>query len=378
MVSFSHTSFSMTQMSFRSTVFNSCQQDPMAAQQALQQLSALFQADALLRGGSCGGGQSLENMQGLLPGRPCIPSPGIEHSGAPAGRGLEKSPAGWPEGSVKTAGGYTVVPEGNTNWSVYAPGQKIGDKPHTRVWGDPHVTEKDGTRWDFTKNSDFVLPDGTRINCQTTSETGQSVSKGLTIANGADKVQIDGINTGKPSTGPVTQDGYEWRAQHLASNPNRDSYHLGGSGDNVKWFKETKGVNHGEVTGAYLDKNTNRYEQKTEGDKCYWVDPNLRPPVGSAAWGNQLRGELADALGKSGLPPQYAALAGAYIGVDHASAQLDHQLQAMFGGFYGGSCSHFGGMDETFSAVRDLGNAMRAQADLQLALGFGRYGGILA
>src|SRR5690606_19714641 len=162
MVAFNPTSFAMTALAFRSTVFNSCHQNPLGAQQALQPLTALFQADALLRGGFCGHGASLESMRGLVPSRPCIPSPGIAHSGASAGKVLTKDPAGWPQGSVQTAGGYTIVPEGkDAAWSVYAPGQKPGDKPNTRIWGDPHVDEKDGTRWDFTKNSDFVLPDGT-------------------------------------------------------------------------------------------------------------------------------------------------------------------------------------------------------------------------
>lgn len=380
MVGFNPTSFAMTALAFRSTVFNSCHQNPLGAQQALQQLTALFQADALLRGGFCGHGASLESMRGLVPGRPCIPSPGIEHSGAPAGKGLTKDPAGWPQGSVQTAGGYTIVPEGkDAAWSVYAPGQKPGDKPNTRIWGDPHVDEKDGTRWDFTKNSDFVLPDGTRINCQTTSETGYSVSKGLTIANGADKVQIDGINTGKPTTGPVTQDGYQWRAQHLASNPNRDSFHLGGTGDNVKWFKESAGVMHGEITGAKMDKKTNQYQQITNNESQYWVDPNLRPALGSNAWGNQLRSELADLLGKSGLPPELAALGGAYLGVDHAASELDQNLHRLaFHSLFGGTAGQFRALSDTFGAVQNLGNAMLAQADLALALGFGRYGGILA
>jgi hypothetical protein len=377
--SFSQTSFSMTQWSFRSTVFNSCRQNPLGAQQALSQLALLFQADALLRGGFSGHGRSLESQQGLVPGRPCLPQPGIEHSGAPAGKGLEKNPAGWPEGSVSTAGGYTIVPEGKqAAWSIYAPGQKHGEKPNTRVWGDPHVDEKDGTRWDFTKNSDFVLPDGTRINCQTTSETGYSVSKGLTIANGADKVQIDGIDKNRPTTGNITNDGYEWRAKHLAANPGRDSFHLGGSGDNVKWFKETAGVNHGEITGAHMDKKSNRYEQITNGDKQYWVSPNLRPPVGSEAWGNQMRSELADIYGKSGIPPEAAQLAGAYLGVDHAASQIDRQLQQLFGGLFGGLGGHFGGWGNAYGAVQGLGDQMLLQAELALALGFGRYGGILA
>ncbi|HRC88053.1 MAG TPA: DUF1521 domain-containing protein, partial [Thermoanaerobaculia bacterium] len=142
-----------------------------------------------------------------------LPAPDPMFSSAPAGKGLETSPEGWPPGAVKTAGGYVIVAEGSCNWSIYAPGQKCGDTPMTRVHGDPHVSEKDGTRWDFTKDSDFVLPDGTRIFCNTSSETGQSVTTGLTITNGADRVEISGVN-GHPQVGEVTRDGYEWRAAH--------------------------------------------------------------------------------------------------------------------------------------------------------------------
>jgi hypothetical protein len=134
-----------------------------------------------------------------------LPFPDLSLSGAPAGQGLETGPAGWPPGSVKTAGGYVIVPEGkDCAWSVYGPDQCPGDKPLTRIWGDPHVSENDGDRWDFTKDSDFVLPDGTRIHCNTSSETGQSVSTGLTIVNGQDRVDITGLNSHCPCSSAST------------------------------------------------------------------------------------------------------------------------------------------------------------------------------
>src|SRR5688572_20719404 len=58
-----------------------------------------------------------------MPYRGALPTPRLGQSGAPAGEGLHVGGGdGWPEGTVTTAGGYRIVAEGNTNWSVYAPG----------------------------------------------------------------------------------------------------------------------------------------------------------------------------------------------------------------------------------------------------------------
>ncbi|MBN2357967.1 MAG: DUF1521 domain-containing protein [Deltaproteobacteria bacterium] len=299
-----------------------------------------------------------------------VPQPEIGYSGTPAGKGLEKNPAGWPEGSVKTAGGYVVVPEGNTNWSIYEPGQKPGEKPSTRIWGDPHVTEADGGRWDFSKSSDFVLPDGTRIAAKTSSETGQSVTTGLEIANGADHVSVTGVN-GKPTTSEVKHDGYEWRAQHLAANPGRDTYKLGGDGDD--WFLVRNGQNQGEVTGAYYDSKTNRYEQKTDG-KAYNIDPSLRPQIGSDAWGNSLRNEAIDFIAsKYGLDPQTARTIGEMFHQEHSTTQYFENLQKLsaytgpFGGLYGLAF----GWQGAFDAMAGMADAMNSLADLHASqLGF--------
>ena len=334
--------------------------NPLEAGQALQAIRSL---DFMQPGGN----QAFSPFGGQFrpPGCGCIPQPEPQHSGAPAGKGLSKNPAGFPTGSVRTAGGYTIVPEGKSAaWKIFGPGQKATDTANTRVWGDPHVNEKDGTRWDFTKNSDFVLPDGTRINCQTTSEKGRSVSQGLTIANGADKVNITGLNGSKPATGEVTNDGYQWRAQHLASNPTRDTFRLGGDKDNVKWFKEGKGL----ITGAHYDSKTQTYQQKTDGKQRYHVNSGMRPPVGSNAWGNQLRGEITDHLAKMGMSPQHAKLFGSYMALDHYGSQLEN----MFGGQqFGGMGGCFGSWNQGYGAVGNMGDLVLGQAMAQQqSLGF--------
>jgi hypothetical protein len=304
---------------------------------------------------------SSTQLQGF--GAGAIPRPDVELSGPPAGKGLTKNPPGFPEGSTRTAGGYTIVPEGGTTWKIFGPDQKPTDKPITRVWGDPHVDQKDGTRWDFTKNSDFVLPDGTRINCKTSSEKGYSVSTGLEITNGADRVSVSGLD-GKPTVSDIKHDGYEWRAQHQAANPNRDTFRLGGDGDD--WFLQRGGQDLGKITGASMDSKTGAYVQKTDGQP-YRIDPNLKPPFGSEAWGNMLRNEAIDLIaGKLGLDPNSAKQIGQMFHAEHSSTQYTQALQtlASYAGPFGGLNMMFRGPGDAFKALGNMSDALNSLMSL--------------
>lgn len=117
-----------------------------------------------------------------------------------------------PQGSLKTDGGVITTPGGykieatsQFEWKITGPDGKT-----TRVWGDPHVAEGDGGKWDFKKNSTFVLGDGTRVNVTTApyGNNGMTVTQGLEIINGNDRVTVSGIDKGKGVVGQVTQDGY--------------------------------------------------------------------------------------------------------------------------------------------------------------------------
>lgn len=300
------------------------------------------------------GSYGMGNLQQCSTG--CVPRPTMDQCGPPAGKGLQTNPPGWPEGSVRTAGGYTMVPEGHTSWKIFGPDQKPTDKPLTHVHGDPHVDQKDGTRWDFTKNGDFVLPDGTRINCETSSETGYSVSKALNITCGMDRVSVTGLD-GKPTTSGVTHDGYEWRAKHLAGNPNRDTYRMGGDGDD--WFLERGGKDLGKITGAYMDHETNAYQQVLDGGAKYTIDPKLRPQVGSEAWGNMLRSESLDRIAQMGMDPAQARQLGQMYRMDHAETQLQNGMQAMQ--FYNSPWGQmFSTPKDAMDAVGNMGDALKS------------------
>src|SRR6185295_4740591 len=111
-----------------------------------------------------------------------------------------------PDGKVHTPGGYTIEAGGNTNWKITGP-----DGKSTCVEGDPHVKESDGGKWDFKRNSSFVLPDGTNINVRTApSGNGMTVTSALEIVNGNNRVEIDGVNGHCPQRGPVQHTGQQW------------------------------------------------------------------------------------------------------------------------------------------------------------------------
>lgn len=290
-----------------------------------------------------------------------LPPPRPEFAGAPAGKGLEKNPAGWPAGSVKTAGGYTVVPEGHTSWKIFSPGQKPTDKPSTHVSGDPHVNEKDGGRWDFSKTSDFTLPDGTKIKAQTSAETGHSVTTGLDITNGADHVAVTGVN-GKPSVSNVKHDGYEFRATENAKNPNRPEFKLGGDGDD--WFMVKDGK-MGEITGAQYKGGS--YQQNIDG-KGYRCDANLRPQFGSNAWGNMLRDNALDFISsRPGLSPAMANLIGQGFHAEHSMDQLFNNMAQLspYTGPFGGMFGMAFGFQGAFAAVDGMSDALESLRSLQ-------------
>lgn len=209
-----------------------------------------------------------------------IPFPSVEQSGTAPGQGLKVGESPFGSNAVTTAGGYTIVPTGKeAGWDIYAPGQKPGDKPLTHVYGDPHVEEKDGTKWDFTKSPIFNLPDGTKIFCQTTSDQGQSVTKGLDIVNGADHVSVTGIDKDAPQVSTVKTDGHEAKTGW----PSSDIFHLAGDENTQRYVKEHNGELLGEITGSTQDANKTYSQTVNANNKDLSTSGALTKPATTAA-----------------------------------------------------------------------------------------------
>lgn len=283
-----------------------------------------------------------------------LPSPDIDLSSAPAGEGLKAAGSKWPKGSIQTSGGYTIVPNGKTKWEIFGPKQTAKDKPLTTVSGDPHVYDKNGKKqFDFSKSSDFLLPDGTRIACKTSAETGHSVTTGLDICSGMDHVSITHVD-GTPTVGKIDHNGLEWRESHLAQNKKLETFEMGGSAKDLIWFKDVGGVEKGQITGAKYDGKS--YQQTVNAKKTYFVDPSLAPPLGSVAYGNMLRSQMDDQIGnmaQTGTFEPLCRLLSNMLHIEGATSEIGHGVSEVVGGVK----DVIGGVKEVGTAFGDAWGA---------------------
>ncbi|MDR2337732.1 MAG: DUF1521 domain-containing protein [Deltaproteobacteria bacterium] len=97
--------------------------------------------------------------------------------------------------NIKTEDGFTILFEGQQqSWKIITP-----DGKETKIWGDPHVEESDGDKWDFKKQSTFVFGNN-KITIETTpTDNGETLTKAVTIYNGKDRLTLDNINIDKPN-----------------------------------------------------------------------------------------------------------------------------------------------------------------------------------
>lgn len=178
-------------------------------------------------------GNQFSNNPSIAPGGCCVPPSPVDSN--------------QPQGSLKTdgnkittAGGYTIEPLSQHEWKITGP-----DGKSTRVWGDPHVDEGDGGKWDFKRNSTFVLGDGTKINVTTApwgNDGKMTVTSGLEVISGNDRVTVSDIDKGKGKIGQVTQDGYA----HANSFGGNDVFVMGRETDDWSFQgKEIIGSNNG-------------------------------------------------------------------------------------------------------------------------------------
>jgi hypothetical protein len=161
------------------------------------------------------------------------PSPG-SHCSRPM-------PGGWndPRGMerdgdrIVTRGGYEIAPEGDGNWSIFDPN---GDML-ARIEGDPHVTEGDGSRWDFSRDSVFRLPDGTQIFADTDQGAGrgqEAITRRLVLDDGQDRATIDGIGGSDPEIGEIgASERSDFESAHGDEAEGHDVFSLVSEGDRI-------------------------------------------------------------------------------------------------------------------------------------------------
>ena len=120
--------------------------------------------------------------------------------------------------NVKTADNFKIKFSGKREeWAITSP-----DGRETRIWGDPHVVESDGDKWDFYENSTFVFGDN-KVTVETKKlPNGTSYSQTVTIYGKHDRFTLTGIDVNKPELKAWSLDGF----QHDKSLADGDIYHL--------------------------------------------------------------------------------------------------------------------------------------------------------
>ncbi len=165
------------------------------------------------------------------------------------------------------------------------------DGKSTRVWGDPHVDESDGGKFDFKRDTAFVLGDGTRINVTTKPwGNGMTVTGQLDIVSGDSHVRVTDIDKGKGKVGQVTNDGFN-EAVRFHSNPNTDVFRMGNETDD--WTFEGKEIIGSEKGGDVIKTRDEQYNYKN--DTSYNAPGVKQKP----AWSDLARlSERFDAISK--------------------------------------------------------------------------------
>ena len=202
-----------------------------------------FIAGGFIAGGQIGGG----HMGGHIGGMGTIGTPQPSQGKT----GLIQTGKNPPE--YTTPGGFKIAAEGkDMAWTITTPEGK-----KTRIWGDPHVHEGDGGKWDFKKDMSFVLPDGTKIGVKTVpwGKNGEATVTGsIDIMNGNERATIGNIDKNKNLTDTGVK-GDRWALD--ARTPDGDYAVMGGNGDD--WFLNGKNeiVGGNMKTGEIFTKASN-------------------------------------------------------------------------------------------------------------------------
>lgn len=161
--------------------------------------------------------------------------------------------------TIQLDNGYTLTFEDQDQaWHI-----KDADGNDVRIWGDPHVAEGDGGKWDFKAQMTFELEDGTKITVKTKpiGDGSVTVSDELIITKGDQAIHVTGIADDNVQISEVTQDGR--RMDRITA----DGYTAHESGSVEDWTFGGKEITH---NLPFVD-----YETYLEGMGLYATPPGL-------------------------------------------------------------------------------------------------------
>ena len=147
---------------------------------------------------------------------------------------------GWRPPFAQISGSDIVMTDGNYTIEMSAPTVIIYDdegKEITKIWGDPHVNENGSgqAQWHFGEDSTFILPDGTKICCDTEPNANDEwYIVGVDVVAGSQR-----FHHGKGGDAGMTEDAAEWDAAN-ADRSTDASAGVFAMQDNNQWAVQAK------------------------------------------------------------------------------------------------------------------------------------------
>lgn len=189
--------------------------------------------------------------------------------GNPSGLGMKD------QNTVVTSGGYEIKVNGQSDWTITGP-----DGKSTHIWGDPHVDESDGGKWQFKKPTTFILGDGTKINVSVGRDPKHpdaTVTTGLDIINGENRVDFMYMEV--PGQGTCNTGVYTNGREHQYDTHTEDTVRMG---DNTAdWTFNNKEITGSKNSGATLLTGKAMQGAKDQPNAPATNSGNSKPPTSS-------------------------------------------------------------------------------------------------
>ncbi len=197
----------------------------------------------------------------------------------------------WRPPFAQISGSDIVMTDGNYTIEMSAPTIIIYDetgKEITKIWGDPHVNEggaKDA-QWHFGEDSTFILPDGTKICCDTEpNAAGEWYVVGVDVIGGNQR-----FHHGKGGDKGMTRDGAEWDLAH-ADRSEDASAGIFALQDNAQWAVQAKDGNFYDIDNeSWKAYQNDRDIDFNTANKAKGITDAQRAVAGDADLKNQQRG----------------------------------------------------------------------------------------
>ena len=159
----------------------------------------------------------------------------------------------WRPPFAQLSGSDIVMTDGNYTIEMSAPTVIIYDQQGceiTKIWGDPHVNENGAgsAQWHFGEDSTFILPDGTKVCCDTEPNSNNEwYTVGVDVVSGNDR-----FHHGEGGESGMTKDALEWDLAN-ADRSTDESAGVFALQDNNQWAFQANDGNFYDITNETWD-----------------------------------------------------------------------------------------------------------------------------